>query len=319
MSNNVRPMPFSDEKDECGKHLPLPEDRRINHKDHFELAYMRWRYFMRSPNPDPKLLKKFEPLIKKVSQQAFGRFRPLFRATGMDISDIENVARVQLVSYLGLFSIEHNVSNFKKYKQDVITRLGRAPTIQEIQEKDLNNMAAFISQRLLDMSRVCQQKNKRMVGEQFTYAMFKLIGPENVKATDYDLMMNPKLHGYKRLSQDELVKVKRLVKRKMNSSERFIVDGKTYRLVYETKPRINLEGIEGYEDMVFVSSQDQDSYSKLEEFESRSRIEALQDRFKNLSKKEKKKFLIKAIQKLEKIKGNEEELKLAKKMLARLR
>jgi hypothetical protein len=312
-------MPFSDEKDENGKRLPLPEDRRINHKDHFELAYMRWRYFMRSPNPDPKLLKKFEPLVRKVSQQAFGRFRPLFRAAGMDVSDIENVARVQLVSYLGLFSIEHNINNLKKYEQDVINRLGRAPTTQEIQDKDLSNMAAFISQRLLDMSRVCQQKNKRMVGEQFTYAMFRLVGKENPKATDYDLMIDPKPHGYKRLSQDELVKVKRSVKRRMTASERFIVGGETYRLVYETRPRINLEGIEGYEDMIFVSSQDQDSQSKLEEFESRSQLEALQDKFKNLSKKGKKRFLTKAIQKLEKMRGSEEELKLAKKMLARLR
>lgn len=320
MEKNVRPMPLSDEVDSAGNKLPFPEERRINHKDHFELAYLRWRYFMRSPNPDPNLLKKFEPLVRKISKQAFNRFRPLFRATGMDVCDIENVARVQLVSYLGLFSIEHNRDNLKKYEKDVIARIDRAPTLEEIRERDLKNMAAFISQRLLDMSRVCQQKNKRMVGNQFTYAMFELVGHENVLATDHDLMTNPKAHGYRKMSQDELARVKKAVKKRMTDSERFVVDGKTYRLVYETHPRVNLEGLEGYEELLCTNPQDQpDDQNKAEELSSRYRLETLQDRFKAMPKEGKQKFLIKAIKNLEKKSGNEEELKLARKMLAKLR
>jgi hypothetical protein len=237
----------------------------------------------------------------------------------MEEEDLFSVGQIQLVSYLGLFSIEHNPKNFKKFEKEIIKKTGQAPTTQEIRDKDLANMAAFISQRFKDMARVCHQKNKRMVGEQFTFAIFVLVGPEK-SCSDYELMRNPSAAGYRRLTHEEMVRVKRARKRRMNSSERFEHDGKIYRVIYETNPRVNLECIEGHEDILELNPQEMvDSIEKGEELAMRSRIERLADKYRALPKKRKIKMLTKLIKILENRPGSSSELKLANEMLEKLK
>ena len=319
MNQYVRPMPLTDERDASGKKIPFSDQQRINHKDHFELSYLRWRYFMKSPNPPRELIERYRPLVRKLANQNYKRFRPLYSIIGKDIEDIENIGLIQLVSYLGLFSVEHCEEKAIAFEKDAIARTGSAPTIESIRKKDLSDMSSFISQRLLDVARVCSQKNDLVAGGQIIYQMFVLIGEER-EGSDANLLENPAYYGYKKLSKEQAAKVRRGIKFKLHGSERFTLEGKVYRLVYETKPRVNLEGIHGADELLALNPQDTvETQDKMDALIFRSRTERLADKFRKLPKKRKQRFLTKMIKILETRADLKEELVLANEMLSKIR
>ena len=82
------------------QHRPQGESERANISDDFDLILMRHRTFRRTPNPDPKEFKRFQPVARKVARSIYYKFKPVFRAFGYDEEDVAQVSLIHLTNFL---------------------------------------------------------------------------------------------------------------------------------------------------------------------------------------------------------------------------
>jgi hypothetical protein len=319
MDKFVRPLPLTDEKDASGKKVPFADTKRINHRDQFELTYLRWRYLMRAGNPPRELLERYRPLTRKLAGQNFRRFSTLYAIMGMAIEDVDSVAQVQLVSYLGVFSVEHHEESAKKFEQESIEKTGQLPSIQEVKDADIKRMASFIGQRLLDFARVCSQKSKSVETGSIVYQMYALDRAEK-PCNDSALREDPAKYGFKKIPQHVAAKVRKAAGRKFHGSERFEVDGKVYRLVHETFARVSLDRFADHDNLLVFNPQDAaNGVDRNDQLLARARYEKMLERYNGMSGVGKKKFLNRMIKILQARGDSQKELDLANSMLSKLR
>lgn len=81
---------------------PRPEGAagRANISDDLDLILMRHRTFRRTPNPDPKEFKRFQPVARKVAKSIYYKFKPVFAAFGYDEEDVTQVSLIHLTNFL---------------------------------------------------------------------------------------------------------------------------------------------------------------------------------------------------------------------------
>ena len=85
-----------------GKELPP----KSNYKNHYEDVYLRTRTLQRTPNPPNELLKKYDPIVKKVAHQAYYKYSKLATAIGFTVEDFITIGRVHLITFLHFYAYE---------------------------------------------------------------------------------------------------------------------------------------------------------------------------------------------------------------------
>jgi len=179
----------------------LKTDVSINYKSDFELVLMRWRYLLKSPNPPPEVFQEFNKAITNVSRKMWYNFRYAFSTVGYDQNDVQALAKIYLVGYLGIFSLK-NEENLKKFVEAFKKKNGLAPTAEEIAKKDQNNFVSFLTQRLEEAGKVCSQKNRNIRGTDGFKEAY--IGDFVVDVSDELLAAQPEVYGYRKLKKKEL-------------------------------------------------------------------------------------------------------------------
>lgn len=156
---------------------PLPEGHSlVKAKTHLELRYLRWDYFVRSPNVDDSIIVSKNAIVKKCARKIYSKFRYEFDFMGMGIEDLENIGRVQVVSYLGLWGKDGKGSD--------------------------KNLASFISQRLLEAADILRQYNKKEATFQYI-SVYK--GPVGTQIPDtHELMDKNRFTMWKKARWSEL-------------------------------------------------------------------------------------------------------------------
>ena len=99
----------------------------------FEDIVLRSKMFARCPNPDPQVMKLFEPLARRTAGRVFLRFRLPLKAFGYEREDLESVALVHLVTAIHRY------------------RVGDV-------ERDTMVLGRYLRQRLMEVVRKVQRK-----------------------------------------------------------------------------------------------------------------------------------------------------------------
>lgn len=317
MNGIKRSLPLVQAEGSATGKQQIDVSKRINHREEFELAYLRWRYFLRAENPDVSLIEKYRKAAYKAANESYRENQNIYKASGMEPEDVRNIALVHLVSYLGIFSLQHNKTPKTKFIASFQELAGREPTDAETAREDLTNMLCFIAQRMNDLIRICKQKNRSITGELSATALFRLVGKET-ECSDLKLYFSPNAFGYKKVGPAEYREVKKALNKAIPYG-RFELDGKVYRFVREILGPVWLSDHEGADDLNIFNPQDN---TMTQEYSESLRIryakERILDRYKKTSKRGKKRILNKVIKMLSSRKGFEKEVQLAKELLAGL-
>jgi hypothetical protein len=150
-----------------GPHFrPLPSEEKISTKESFELCYLRHQYFRRvSYNPTQEEMQPYMKIVENLTKNTFYTYFNLFRAVGMHDSDILNIGRVHLVSFLGLYSLEKMDKKKEDFIEITIKYKHRVPSKSDFDQKNKANFTMFFKQRMEDLVRVCRQKVRNIRGQ----------------------------------------------------------------------------------------------------------------------------------------------------------
>lgn len=201
-------------------------DKRINHRDFFESCYMRHQYLLKVKIPPTR--EEMEPYYKIVEnfcRNTFYIYKNLFLMVGLDLEDVMENGKIQLISYLGLFALEKNPKKLAEFKRNFRSRNSIICSKEDILDKNKANFTCFLKQRLEDMVRVCRQKARNIKGlipEDFVVFKGVKRPPKDIE----DLLENHEKYGYSPLN----ISVFKTIKKRMKDRQEgpVYLDNKTW-------------------------------------------------------------------------------------------
>jgi hypothetical protein len=144
---------------------PQGDGRKIHSKDEFELCYLRHKYLRRANrNPSQEEMAPYQKTIRMCAHRTFSTYQSLFIAVGFDVDDLISVGRVQLVSFLCLFSVESNQGVEDRFFSAFVRKNAKIPKSKDVLDRNQANFTHFIKQRFEDVVRVCRQKARNIKG-----------------------------------------------------------------------------------------------------------------------------------------------------------
>jgi hypothetical protein len=219
---------------------------KINSKDHFELVYLRHRYFRKSTNPTAARLGEFEEMICNISDKIYLRNITVFKTLGMEMDDLRNIGRIHTVSFISMGGIKENPDLFEQLRVQHKAKYGNhsEPGDKDIFLKEHYNLSRFLNQRLQEVAKFSKNKNENIRGTR-SYRNF-YIGNSEKDPEDMDLIKNYKDHGYSKITESEYKKIAK--ENKCKGQLRFEnKEGQIVRAVYIQGSFLTSNDIDGSE------------------------------------------------------------------------
>jgi hypothetical protein len=297
---------------------PAAEKRKIHSKNEFELCYMRHQYLRRvNYNPTEADMAPYMQIVSHQARNTFYTYKNLFKLVGFDVEDLVNIARIHLVSFLGLYKLDKMPHKYIDFLEVHLRKKGRDANEDDVENKDRANLTMFMKQRMEDVVRVCRQKARNIKGlpvEEF----YVFYGPKKPPKDLRELLEDHERFGYRKLDLGSFKSIKKKMKIKENY-EPFKFAGYWYVAVPLEKRNLTLldfsgAGLDPY-DSIHNKNPEELLFDKLreEEFdEKKANFEAQSDK--------RKENIVRHF--IRKNKGNplfKEEISIAKKFLKDLR
>jgi hypothetical protein len=207
---------------------PLPAGHdKVTYHDHLELRYLRWDYLVKVANPDEALLQSKDRIVRYAARRAYYKYLHEFSFMSMELEDVENIARVYTVSYLGLYSMEKDQAKQKRFKDTFQEREKREASQEDIEKKDNYSLIAFLEQRLLECAHVLRQYCKGEAGFTYHCVFYRVSG--DCWPTDDELISTPGKYGWERLPWTEFTKIRDLFVT-MTPGYSIEINGRLYRV-----------------------------------------------------------------------------------------
>lgn len=186
---------------------PELDQIKLNSSDHFELIYMRHRYFRKSTNPEPKRLAKFEKMICNISDKIYLRNIEVFKTVGFEMEDLRNVGRVNTVSFISMDGLCENPDKMEKFRKQHKKKYGEnsEPKEKDVFLKECYNLSRFLNQRLQEVAKFCKNKNTNIRGTKSVKKFY--IGDPRRNPTDRELYSYPEVYGYKKITESNFKKL----------------------------------------------------------------------------------------------------------------
>lgn len=144
---------------------PIAENRKINSRDDFEWCYMRHQYLRRvTYNPSEADMAPYTKIISRQARKTYNTYEGLFRLVGFDVEDLVSIARIHLVSFLGLYKLDKTPNKYIEFATTYWNKNIKEPNEQDVENKDRANLTMFMKQRMEDVVRVCRQKARNIKG-----------------------------------------------------------------------------------------------------------------------------------------------------------
>lgn len=216
----------------------IDQRQKMNSSNHFELVYLRHRYFRKSTNPAPERLKQFEEMICNISDKIYYRNVTIFKTTGLESEDLRNIGRVNTVSFISMCGLKENPELMKKFIYDHKQKHGEhsEPVGRDIFLRECYNLCKYLNQRLQEIAKFCQIKNANIIGDKAKKMYF--IGLSQKEPDDESLMMFPESFGFKKIKEAQFKKMFKDLK--MLNKTRFLSpDGQIIRIV-QKNPNYNI-------------------------------------------------------------------------------
>ncbi|NJO48270.1 MAG: hypothetical protein HC840_00980 [Leptolyngbyaceae cyanobacterium RM2_2_4] len=192
---------------------PAAEKRKIHSKNEFELCYMRHQYLRRVKyNPTEADMAPYMQIIAHQAKNTFYTYKNLFKLVGFDVEDLINIARIHLVSFLGLYKLDKTPQKYDEFVEVFEKKNSREPDVSDVENKDRANMTIFMKQRMEDVVRVCRQKARNIKGmpvENFYVFYGAKKPPKNTRL----LMENHEKYGFRKLDLGSFKSIKKRARR----------------------------------------------------------------------------------------------------------
>jgi hypothetical protein len=166
-------------------------------------------------------MEVFKNSVKSTVRRAWGQFRYAYERTGYDQEDINMIAQVHLVSYLGLFSLGEHPERAAAFAKVFERKNGREPSEQDIIEKDRTNCSCFLYQRLAEAAETCSKKNKNIRGVAGSKTSF--LAPNMIDASKEAILEDPKRYGLIKLTKKKAAAMKKRATERFDNG--YISDG----------------------------------------------------------------------------------------------
>lgn len=297
---------------------PPADKKKIHSKDEFELCYLRHQYFRRATyNPSQEEMKPYIRIVEHLARNTFFIYRHLFHLVGLESEDIINIGMVQLVSFLGLYSLDHLPEKenafFQKFRR---LHKGSAPTASDCLDKEKANLTIFLKQRMEDVVRVCIQKARNIKGlpaEEF----FAYCGPNKPPESLQDLIENYSDMGFKKIDMAKFKTIRKRIRPKPQGPT-FEFNGNWYIMVLIEPKSLSVEdfsgaGLDPYDNLHSMTPE-QILFQK----ESEERWASQKVTFDGMDVSSKRNLLCEFVAKNEQKPDYKDEIKAAKKVLRSL-
>lgn len=292
------------------------DEKRINCKESFELCYLRHKYLKRVKYaPSREEMKLYKGIADKFSRNTFFFYKNLFLLVGIELEDMENIAQVHLVSFLGLFALERNPDKLKAFKKTFRSYNSIVCAKEDILNKNKANFTCFLKQRMEDVVRVCRQKARNIKGfgtEDFLIFKGTKRPPNDIE----ELLEDHEKYGYKPFPMTAF----KLVRKRMDKQEGpvYLQDGVWYACVPRRKKTLTLtdfvcQGFDPHENEHNLNPEE-----TLERTQSITNLKNDRNRFESLSDKERSKLIQLFVDKNKNNPEFEEEIRTAQKYLKEL-
>ena len=192
---------------------PQADKRKIHSKNEFELCYMRHQYLRRvTYNPTEADMAPYQKIIEHQAKNTFYTYRNLFKLVGFDLDDLINIARIHLVSFLGLYKLDKSPKKYEEFLMVHWKRHFREANVDDIENKDRANLTMFMKQRMEDVVRVCRQKARNIKGmpvEEF----YVFYGPNKPPKDSLKLLEDHEKFGFRKLDLGSFKSIKKRAKK----------------------------------------------------------------------------------------------------------
>lgn len=299
------------ERPEASKH-------KIHSRDQFELCYLRHQYLRRVKfNPTATDMAPYTQIVTRQAKNTFYTYENLLKMVGFELDDLIAIARIHLVSFLGLYKLNKVPKKYEEFLDVFHKRNNCEAQPDDIESKDRANLTIFMKQRMEDVVRVCRQKARNIKGmpvEEFYVFYGAKKPPKDLRL----LMEDHEKYGFRKLDMGSFKSIKKKNNIK-NNDEAFKFAGYWYIAVPLEKRSLGLldftgAGLDPYdsihnrnpEELLFDKFEEDEYERKKAEFKS-STLKRQKDRVQHF---------------IAKHKGNpafREEIMLAKKFLKSLR
>jgi hypothetical protein len=299
---------------------PQAENRHIKSKDDFELCYIRHRYFRRVDyNPTEQEMAPYMAIVQKQAKNTYYTYTYLFRMVGFDLEDVLNIARVHLVSFIGLYSLSKHPEKYDKFLAYFLRTNKKEATESDILDKNKQNLTMFLKQRMEDVVRVCRQKARNIRGTP-TDEAYVFYGATKPPTPTKVLLDGHKKLGFRRLDLRVFKSIKKKLEKPLNNQfEPFKWAGYWYVAVKLENRMLSLEDFTsaGYSpyDTIHCKDPEQLLTEKVAatEFENKKAI------FESSPLNEKRKMLLLFIEKNSENPKLKDEVSTAKRFIRNLR
>ena len=290
---------------------------RINHKNDFELCYLRHQYLKRvKHNPTKEELDRYIKIVTSFSARTFSVYYNLFLVVGLDLEDILNISQIHLVSFLGLFALERTPDKLSEFKRNFRSHNSIKCTKEDILDKNKANFTCFLKQRLEDVVRVCRQKAKNikgLVAEEYTVFRGNKKPPTDIE----DLLLNHKQYEYNHIATALFKSIKKRMTSKQDGPV-YVHDNIWYVCVPIRKNKLELtdficNNVSPYDNLHNMTPEE-----TFEKNETEETIENKIQEFNGSSNKQKAKIIKNFIEINGKKQDFKEEISIAKKLLENL-
>lgn len=191
---------------------PAAPDKKIDCHEEFELCYLRHQYLRRvNFNPSDAEMSPYYPIVRNLAKKTFYTYFNLFQMVGMDLEDVTSIGKVQIISYVGGFSIAENDIVHDRFIDMFQERHLDVPDAFDIQSKEKANFTVFLKQRFADLVRVCRQKAVNIKG--LPTQGYMVYAGVNPPPTDHkELDRANKKYGYKKVDISNFKTLKKRMK-----------------------------------------------------------------------------------------------------------
>lgn len=296
---------------------PAPSTTKINTKDSFELCYLRHQYFRRAKyNPTEAEMQPYMYIVTNLTKNTFFTYINLFNSVGLQQDDVLNIGMVHLVSFLGLYSLDHLKEKFAEWELKFWINESKQPQEKDVLQKNKANFTMFFKQRMEDLVRVCRQKVRNIRGvasEEFQIFCGKSMPPKNPRS----ILRNFVELGYKKID----FAVFKSIRKKADvdhDATAFKFDDTWYIAVSIDPKGLELNDLMGSEYNPYNNLHNSQPDKIFEERELQQNLSVFESAFNKKSKMRKKVTLRNFIAKNKKVRQYKEEVRMAKKLLKSL-
>lgn len=193
---------------------PQAQGKKIRYTDNFELCYMRHTYFRKTThNPTELDMEPYMPITKQLARKTYYRYQNLFKAVGFELSDVINIGRIHLTSFLGLYTLERMDQKYSEFVDISVKKTSKTPSSDDILNKNKANMTIFMKQRMENVVRICRQKARNIKGIK-TEEFQAFYGPQKPPTESEILLEDWSDYGFKKIDMAAFKTIKRRAQRK---------------------------------------------------------------------------------------------------------